>query len=278
MAIECTATADGGVREEKGNRGPCMMHLLREAGRIARLALIPALAMTNCGSQTGIEPEFEGPHILFIGNSLTYTNDLPGMLAAMIDSAGAEPVFIQSSAFPNFGLEDHWNTGAPELIAARPWDVVVLQQGPSATEGRPSLLEFSRRFNDEVVKGGGRTALYMVWPAADRAFDFDGVSDSYRMAAEQFGGLLFPAGEAWRAGWTVDPDLALYGPDGFHPSLLGTYVAALVIFQQMTGLTPSEAPRTLTTAIDRIPVTIPGSTADVLQMAAATANDAFGRP
>ncbi|MCH8125145.1 hypothetical protein IIC38_04175 [candidate division KSB1 bacterium] len=29
-----------------------------------------------------------------------------------------------------------------------------------------------------------QTALYMVWPAASRFFDFDGVSDSYKTAAE----------------------------------------------------------------------------------------------
>ena len=54
-----------------------------------------------------------------------------------------------------------------------------------------------------------RLALYMVWPAFNRFFDFDGVSDSYRTAAAQTGSLLFPGGEAWRAAWALDPNLDL---------------------------------------------------------------------
>ena len=49
------------------------------------------------------------------------------------------------------------------------------------------------------------------------------------------GGLFFPAGEAWRTAWASDPQLPLYGPDGYHPSELGTYLAALVVYEEITG-------------------------------------------
>jgi hypothetical protein len=239
------------------------------------MILLPALVALSCNTQV-MAPPIDGPQVLFIGNSLTYTNDLPGMLAAMIDSAGAEPTFFESRTLPNFGLEDHWQTGAREAIASRAWDIVVLQQGPSATEGRPSLLEFSARFNDDVRKGGGRVALYMVWPAAVRDFDFDGVSESYRLAAEQVDGLLFPAGEAWRAAWRIDSTLTLYGDDGFHPSILGTYVAALVMFEQLTGLPVERASASFQTPAGLL-VSIPDETAEILKAAATEANEEFGR-
>ncbi len=254
------------------------MRFAAGVGRMARMALIPALVLSNCGSQTPNGPPFDGRQILFIGNSLTYSNDLPGMLGAMIDSAGAESTLIQSLALPDYGLADHWATGASAAIASRAWDIVVLQQGPSATEGRPSLLEFSRRFDVEVAAVGGRTAMYMVWPSLHRFFDFDGVSDSYRMAAEQVDGLLYPAGEAWRAAWRIDSTVALYDRDGFHPSVLGTYAAALVMFEQITGLSPLEAPRSLRTELDGITIEVPDSTANLLQIAAGTANRTFARP
>ena len=35
-----------------------------------------------------------------------------------------------------------------------------------------------------------------------------------------------------------DPDFALYGPDNFHPSPLGTYLAALTVYSGLTGRSP----------------------------------------
>lgn len=264
-------------------------------------ALLPSLA--GCGS-SGITDlnRSDGIQVLFVGNSLTYWNDLPGMLQAMIDSADAGPATIVSVACGGYGLQDHWAIGpALPLIDEGGWDIVVLQQGPSATEGRPSLLEFSSRFDARIAQSGSRTALYMVWPSSQRLFDFDGVSDSYRTAAAQVDGLLFPAGEAWRAAWRRDPQLALYGPDGFHPSVEGTYLAALVMFEQLTGRSPGNAPRNLTSGTARsggpgdlgddlmpigcnsgpgIPVTVNLSAdlAELLQAAAKEANATFARP
>ena len=57
-------------------------------------------------------------NILFIGNSLTYTNDLPGMLKALLDSAAVGPALVASSAFPNVGLEEdiQYGCNAPTNI------------------------------------------------------------------------------------------------------------------------------------------------------------------
>ena len=56
---------------------------------------------------------------------------------------------------------------------------------------------------------------------------------SYPSAAEAAGAELYPAGEAWHAAWGRTPSLPLYGPDGFHPSALGTYPAALVVYGRL---------------------------------------------
>ena len=52
--------------------------------------------------------------------------------------------------------------------------------------------------------------MYAVWPLASRQFDFDRVNESYTLAAADVNGMLFPVGEAWRAAWRRDPNLALY--------------------------------------------------------------------
>jgi hypothetical protein len=202
------------------------------------------------------------------------------MVEALIDSAQFGPATIESITQPNVGLEDHWNLGfVQDAIDRGGWDVIVLQQGPSATEGRPSLLEYSRRLAEQPTRVGARIALYMVWPSTARSFDFDGVSESYTMAAEQVSGMLLPAGEAWRVAWQSDPDLSLYGPDGFHPSVTGSYLAALVIFQQLAGESPRGLPANLELSSGRtLAIDLPADKIVLLQEAAVEANQRFGLP
>jgi hypothetical protein len=142
-----------------------------------------------------------------------------------------------------------------------------MQQGPSATEGRPSLLEYAERFATPIRAAGAVPALFMVWPSSAREFDWDGVRDSYRMAADRAGGLFLPAGEAWREAWKQDPTLLLYGTDGFHPSPTGTYLAALVIAERLTGRSAVGMTRELRTRAGTR-ISVPAGTALLLQEAA----------
>jgi hypothetical protein len=137
--------------------------------RLARLALVVLIAgaaIASCGS-AGVEPDTDPSlRILFIGNSLTYANDLPGTVQRLGQSDHSRTVVVSSGVVGNASLEDHWNRGdAQRAIASARWDLVVLQQGPSALpESRVLLIDYATRFAGEIRKVGGRPALYMVWP------------------------------------------------------------------------------------------------------------------
>jgi hypothetical protein len=231
--------------------------------------LLVALATVTCAAGP-TEPAAPPPErVLFIGNSLTYEHDLPRMVQALSLAAGHE-VAVAMIAQPNFALEDHW--GRPEVhgtIADGDWDVVVLQQGPSAlASSREDLRRWTRRFARPIRDAGAVPALYMVWPAAARFDDFPRVSESYRLAARDVDGILLPAGDAWLEAWKRDAGLQLYGPDAFHPSEAGTYLAALTIVgalfrHELVGL-----PATLELTGGGT-VAIPPATAAILQAAAA---------
>ena len=137
----------------------------------------------------------------------------------------------RSIALPNFSLEDHWNKkDAVKAIEKGKWDFVIMQQGPSAgMDGRTVLLDYGKRFADEIRRNGGTPAMYMVWPSMARADDFDGVSETYRLGAEAVNGLFLPAGQAWLFALRKDRNIQLFSDDGFHPSKTGSYLAALVI-------------------------------------------------
>jgi len=216
--------------------------------------------------------------VLFIGNSLTYFNDLPSIVEAFAETSRQNRLSFKAIVTGGFSLEDHWNHGEPrQAISQGGWDVVVLQQGPSASpEGRQSLLEYARRFSQETRRVGAKPALYMVWPSAERARDFDGVSESYRLAAKEVGGLLLPVGEAWRGAWRRDPNLKLYSPDGLHPTLAGSYLAALVIYEQLYGQSFTVQASGLKLRSGAV-IEMPVEQAKLLQEASAEANKNFGR-
>jgi hypothetical protein len=95
------------------------------------------------------------------------------------------------------------------------------------------------------------------------------VHASYEAAAKAVGGVILPAGDAMRRASQLDPHPPLFGGDGFHPSIAGSYLAALVITRTLTGRSIAEVPATLSlTAPPGWRVAIPDGDAIVLKRAA----------
>jgi hypothetical protein len=254
------------------------MDLARGVRKAVAGVVVAAAVVTSCSSSWSSpaapsQAPRGGPvdgRVLFIGNSLTEANGLPAMVETLSRQGGGTPIGTASVVFGGFSLEDHWNQGtAQRRIAEGGWSIVVLQQGPSSLpENQVNLRDWTARFDTVIRAGGARTALYMVWPESNRLEAFDAVSLSYARAAEGVGGMLLPVGEAWRAVWRRDPQVPLYGPDGFHPTPAGTYLAALVIYQQISGRSPVGLPAG---------TAMPAERALLLQDAAQEANAQFGR-
>jgi len=209
----------------------------------ARL-LVVALAVLALGgnAQAASPPPLQ---VLFVGNSLTATNDLPGIVAALGKASRFRDVEVRMLAPGGWALEDHWRLGeAPRVLASQRWDAIVLQQGPSALpESQVNLRTWATKIAAEARARGTRPALFTVWPESYRLAVFPEVLASYRNAARAARAELFPAGDAWRSAWKRDPKLPLYGSDGFHPSRLGSYLAAVVIYAGLVKASPVGLPR-----------------------------------
>jgi hypothetical protein len=219
--------------------------------------------------------------VLFIGNSLTYVNDLPAMIEAVAAQAGLKGrITCRAVALPDFGLEEHWNDGrALRALQHERWTEVVLQQGPSSLpESERVLRTYAKKFAFEARARGAAVSLYAVWPSLDRIASLDAVTQSYAHAAADVDGSLVPVGAGWRAAWRRDPTLLLYGPDNFHPSPLGTYVAALMFFEHLTGRSPIGLPDpSLSKDRSLRDVRVTPAQLRMLQEAAAEANAAAAR-
>jgi hypothetical protein len=244
------------------------------------LVVLLTLAIGIIGCTSATDPDRPPPNarkILFIGNSFTYSNDLPAMVGALARKVGVDDLHIESVTFGGVSLQDHWSNGtARQRLAEESWDLVIMQQGPSSQpDSRVLLMEYAQRFNTEIRAAGARPAFFMVWPDVSRPQDFDGVSHNYRAAADSTDGMLFPGGEAWRAVWRRSASTVLYSPDGLHPTTLGTYVVALTMVGMISGTPIVGMPIEL--VVDGTTVRIAPGIAALVQEAAAEAVRDFGR-
>lgn len=169
--------------------------------------------------------------ILFVGNSLTYTNNLP-LLVEKIAKEDGTSIVTEMIAFPNYALEDHWNeTQVSSALARTKYDYVILQQGPSAMPAsRTNLVEYALKFSQLCRKSKAKVCLYTVWPSRERNFDFLNVIKSYAMAADTAGGRALEAGLAWKKILDENEDFPLYSSDDFHPTMHGSLLSAMVIY------------------------------------------------
>ena len=169
-------------------------------------------------------------NILFIGNSLTYTNDLPKLVKKNAKTKGIE-IETKMIAFPNYAIADHWNDGlVQKLIASKKYDFVIIQQGPSSqSDGRKILIEYGKEFSNLCKSNSTKLCYFMVWPSNTYYYTFDRVIENHKDAAYQNDAVLFPVGEVWKNYFDKTKDFSYYSSDGFHPSPKGSRIAAKVI-------------------------------------------------
>jgi hypothetical protein len=179
--------------------------------------------------------------ILFIGNSFTNRNNLPGMLARLAESS-TPPITIKARLIIANGmaLKRHWTRGeAREAIGSQPWDYVVLQeQSTLPLKNRARMHESITLFANEIIEAGAKPVLYMTWARLNAQDRQDELSDAYLEIGRTLGAKVVPAGMAWHSALKRMPGLVLHEKDGSHPNPLGTYLAACVFYVSLFGKSP----------------------------------------
>jgi hypothetical protein len=132
-------------------------------------AVLACVAVTLLLPASSVDVRVGTLRVLFVGNSLTEANDLPARVATLAAASGRKLEY-RTIAFGGYSLEDHWAQGdARAALATRSWDIVVMQQGPSALpEGQLHLRTWATRWADEARAAGTRPALLTVWPESFR--------------------------------------------------------------------------------------------------------------
>jgi hypothetical protein len=171
--------------------------------------------------------------ILFIGNSYTYVNDLPAMLAAM-SASPQSPRRIETKmvAQPAATLESLWQQrDALRAIWDLNWDYVVLQEQSTRPVLAPALMSNYAKQFDEAIRGrGAKTLLFVTWAREHYPDMQPKVNDAYSRLARETKAFAVPVGPAWQIAQSIFPSVGLYANDGSHPTQLGTYVAACTFY------------------------------------------------
>lgn len=207
----------------------------------------------------GVPLGAEAISVVFLGNSHTYFNDLPGLVQDLAE-AGGDTLKVASStpggctlSYPsNAHLTNPVSIG---LLEAGGWDYVVLQeqsQFPCIPYLRDAFMFPGAIALDSIARAHTPCAaavLYMTWGhnhqgpfvesfagyASPEFADYDAMQDSvtaaYLRLADSLGTPVAPAGAAWQNAYHGGIALeVLFSPDEYHPALAGSYLAACVFY------------------------------------------------
>jgi hypothetical protein len=166
---------------------------------------------------------------LFIGNSFTARNDLPGLIAQLAAARGKSLRHRLISA-GGASLRTHWNAGeARKAIAEGSYDVVVLQeQSTLPVKNAARMHENVRLFDEAIQAAGAKTVLYMTWARQHAPESQQAITEAYTRIGRELGATVVPVGAAWQSLLRKHDQPVLHDRDGSHPTLAGSYLAACV--------------------------------------------------
>jgi len=194
--------------------------------------------------------------LLFVGNSYLYYGDsLHNHVRRMVAAAeiypenqirrGYKSATISGSALFDHNIDSYLEPG--KLRVKKPFQVVILQEGSALgwSKKRPAKFkETVAEFSKKIKAAGGETALYMTHAYAEPHKRFDPnmtrtLERLYVEAGNANGALVIPVGLAFEEAYKRRPGIKLHKSyDGSHPDLIGTYLAASVVFASLYGQSP----------------------------------------
>lgn len=201
-----------------------------------------------CRTNPGSEPPL---HVLFIGNSYTFFNDLPGTFARLACSGGYT-VEVDMAVQGGWTLADHAASGtAQDKLKEQKWDYVILQDQseiPAIEAYRQStMFPAVRQLNKEIRKLGAKPELFLTWGHRD-GLPEAGLKNFSEMQAQLSNGYyrigkelnipVVPVGVAWIKARELPTPLNLWQDDGSHPNESGTYLAACVFYAAIYQQSP----------------------------------------
>lgn len=173
-----------------------------------------------------------------LGNSLTFTNRMPELLAGLTSAEVVQHTRGGARLAEQLNPKTRLGAVTRKALTEEHWDYVVLQEmshGPITTPER--FFSSVRQLCEKIRANGAVPVLYATWAyrrdgaeLADKGWTYEemakGLSDAYRQAARENHALLADVGSRFSA---LSRTRDLYEFDGVHPNEEGARVAAETI-------------------------------------------------
>ncbi len=181
--------------------------------------------------------------LLFMGNSHTSNNNVSGMVGAMVRLGKPEKTVATKEAPDWMFLEQRANDSVSlSLLRSQRWHFVILQaQAISSsgqffypTTGAEQLVRLSRQ-------AGAIPVLFPEWPRLNIA-ESSTIYDKYVSIAIKEPACVPPIPQAFDLARARQPSITLHANDGNHSAPAGAFLAALVLYATITGLSPADLP------------------------------------
>ncbi len=190
--------------------------------------------------------------VLFIGNSLTAYNDLPGMFAELAQSGG-HMVEVDMSYEGDGTWAGHVKSAyTRNKITQKKWDLVVLQEQSDypaiAAQRQERVYPALRVLKNRASASGSTPILFMTWGRREGLSEAGfktyaemqaQVEAGYMEIANELKLMVVPVGIAWQNALAQQPQLELWLSDGIHPTRAGTYLSACVFYTAIFRQSPA---------------------------------------
>ena len=201
-------------------------------------------------------PKDKTYNILFIGNSYTYTNDMPRVLFEKMAESCGYKVRVTAITKGSYTLEQFADPADPyggkvmaNLSAPGSYDYVILQEQSVRPITEPEKFRAAVSNLESRIRAiGAQPILYATWgrkSGNDRLTELGLTNESmtWKLAAEYAAvgkKLDIPVMHVGAAFYDVNTttDIELYNEDLSHPAMEGSYLAALTLFCGIFGVDP----------------------------------------
>ena len=185
-------------------------------------------------------------NVLFIGNSITYYNNMPQTFEAIANSKG-DQTSVTMYAPGGTGFINHVNdANVYAKFREKVWDFVVLQPGsnesPGYSETKEATLARLEQLQDSIYKYSPCAKIllyeisYGVWGTSQADLNTYNNTMSLILSNNQYWAdnaevFFAPVGEAFREKWNNDQtDMLWVSTGNIHPNAKGSYIAACVFY------------------------------------------------
>jgi hypothetical protein len=181
----------------------------------------------------------ESIKVLFVGNSFTARNDLPGLISQIATACGKSMQYHLVFA-GGASLRAHWNAGkALNEIQTGHYDYVVLQEQSTLPIKNTLRMHENIRLFDEAINGAAsKTMLYLTWARQHTPTSQKAITEAYTSIGKELNARTVPVGTAWQRFLRKYSNPVLHDRDKSHPTFAGTYLAACVFVAVLFGITP----------------------------------------